>query len=318
MTIENTPTSGTVRIATVAEQLQAEHGRTSFIQPDPVEEPQDAQEEEVVEEGADEQSEDSNEDESAGEDTGEEDTSSDEDEDADEDNVEDSEPVKKTKGNGFEKSLERKMRKIARLERENQELRQGRAPQTIPTTYIPPVSESKPAMINFNGNVEAYVEAISQWSARQAIASVEQTKVQQASTQTWKQREAEYAKQVPEYFEVMEDFKHEMRDVQADEMNRYLADSDVGPQVWHYLAENRDELNRILAMNPYRRVGELGKIEDRFVSPAAPVKTPKVSKAPAPVSREHGAPPVTLKLTDPNLSQAEYREIRQKQLKKRY
>lgn len=61
---------------------------------------------------------------------------------------------------------------------------------------------------------------------------------------------------------------------------RFIAESDKGPQVAYWLAQNRAEAARIASLDPYKQAFELGRLEQR--ASAAPAAR-KVSQAPAPV-----------------------------------
>jgi hypothetical protein len=93
----------------------------------------------------------------------------------------------------------------------------------------------------------------------------------------------------------------------------FIFESEKGPDVTHYLATHRDELERIAKLSPIRQVAALSKIEDQFgdagegerarddgeeedeeeedkgEKPAKPAKpAPRVSKAPPPVKPSGG------------------------------
>lgn len=134
---------------------------------------------------------------------------------------------------------------------------------------------------------------------------------------SYKSREAAFKAVTPGYDEAMQDLFEDYKHVNAPEINSYLVESDVGPQVYHYLATNRAEIDRILALPPHRRLAELGKLEVKVGAPkGAPKVPPKQSKAPAPLTPEKGSAPKIVSLSDPNLPQSEYRELRMKNRKR--
>jgi hypothetical protein len=66
---------------------------------------------------------------------------------------------------------------------------------------------------------------------------------------------------------------------------RFIAESEKGPHVAYWLAQNRGEAARIASLDPLSQAYELGRIEQRInAAPAAR----KVSQAPAPVPRVAG------------------------------
>ena len=301
MTENQTPDTGTVRIASVAEQLENEHGRSTFIQPDPV-----VEDNNEVEEPSEQK---------------EVTTSNNEDESSDE--VDNDDPgeveVEPKHTNGFEKRIERFNRRLteknARIEQLERELGKVAPVQQS----VQAQQQEKPTLEQFGNDWPKYTEALTDWKVNEAIQNQEFKKTQQAQVQTWQQKEQEYAKTVPDYQEVIDEFKQDYAHVNAPDMNIFLAKSDVGPALWYYLAENRDLTNKLIKMEPIERVAELGALQAQLRgAPKAQVQAPKVSKAPAPISKEKGAPPSNTKISDPNLSQAEYRELRMSQRKNRF
>lgn len=89
---------------------------------------------------------------------------------------------------------------------------------------------------------------------------------------------------------------------------RFVAESDKGPQVAYWLAQNQQEAARIALLDPIAQGFELGRIEARL-SVAPTVR--KVSHAPAPVPTVGGGASPAGK--DPaNMSMSEYAEWRRK------
>ena len=210
---------------------------------------------------------------------------------------------------GFEKSLERKLRKIARLEAENAALKSKVSPST--TTDTP-----KPTLQQFNGDIEKYIEAVSEWTRAETIKEFTQNVEFEKKVTTWAEREKEFEQKTPDYREVIEDFKEDMANVYAPEVNFFINDSKIGPQMWYHLATHREDIDRIINLSPLKRVAELGKLEEKLSQKTVAASVKQVSSAPKPVKKETGSLPVTEKKIE-NMSQSEYREYRQKQLQNR-
>jgi hypothetical protein len=100
----------------------------------------------------------------------------------------------------------------------------------------------------------------------------------------------------------------------------YIQESEQGADLLYHLAKHPDTLDRLRKLSPRRFIAELGKLEDRLVTPPEPKAEPKaaepekpkaqVSKAPAPIAPLDlgGAAPVA---KDPaQMSVAELREYR--------
>lgn len=215
------------------------------------------------------------------------------------------------KSNGFMKRIERFERRLAEKEAEinhwrNAALTSGQKEQTQPGPAQAQVNAAEPKFEDYN-DVSQYVNAVTDWKLAQREVMLRQ----QSVAQTYAQKEAEVRSKNPDYEEVLGDFKDRYKNANAPEINQFLIESDIGPEVLYHLANNYDVVDRLLTLPPMRRVAELGKIEATLTSKAAPTKpVQKVSKAPPPVTKEKGVAPVTKRLDDPNLSQAEYRQLR--------
>ena len=219
----------------------------------------------------------------------------------------DDEDDDKKPGKGFEKRIERFNRRIAEKEAEIEHWRKAALAGNQQAPIQAPVQMplEKPTLATFNGDVEAYTDALTDWKLQQKELLSHQQKI----AQTYAEREANVKKAHADYDEVIADFKEKYKYVKAPEINQYLAESDNGPAMFYYIANNTAEVDRILKLSPLHRLAELGKLEARLSAPAAKV-APKVSAAPKPASPEKGSAPVTKNINDPNLSQREYREMR--------
>lgn len=230
-----------------------------------------------------------------------------------------SESEGKKSGKGFEKRIERFNRRLAEKEAEIEHWRkvalqsaQNGTQQTQSATQ-PIVSSEKPKFSDYN-DIEAYTDAMTEWKLEQREIAQRQQKI----VQTFQEREQALRARDPEYDEVIADFKDRYKHVNAPEVNQYIAESEMGPELFYHLANNTAEVDRILGLPPLRRVAELGKLEVKLGSVGSETKPAnKVSKAPPPVNKEKGQAPAVKRLEDPNLSQAEYRQLRM-QNKRRY
>ena len=195
--------------------------------------------------------------------------------------------VEKKSGKGFEKSLERKMRRIARLEQELAAYRSGQAqPQSQRQA---PVQDIKPDPANYQGNWAKFTEDLAAWSGRQAVAQYEYNKTLEQRNKAWNEQVAEVKKSAPDYDDVMEDFKHQFSWVNIPGLNEAIAESPVAVKLWYHLGTNTKEADRIFRLPAHRALVEIGKIESNLVAKKAPaVEVKKVSKAPKPTSSEKG------------------------------
>lgn len=204
---------------------------------------------------------------------------------------------------GFQKRIDRFNRRLAEKDAEIERLQRLAPP-------APPVTTDKPTLDQFT-DVGAYAEAVAEWKVQQALAQVEATAAQRKVAETYQGRVAEFMKSHADFDEVLQDVAHLPV---APEIHEVILDSDVGPALAYHLASNPDVMAKINALPKHRRYTELGKLEDKLTAPA-PVK--KTTQAPAPVKSEKGSAPVQKKIDDPNLTQAEYRALRMKQMGRR-
>lgn len=114
------------------------------------------------------------------------------------------------------------------------------------------------------------------------------------------------------------DFDQAVANLQMVGINRDFLElattSDAGAKLLHHLGTDLDEAARIAALPPVQMARELTKLEFKLSQPATPKP---VSKAPAPVSPISGTKGGSKSLDDPNLTDAEYAELRRKQIAQR-
>lgn len=121
--------------------------------------------------------------------------------------------------------------------------------------------------------------------AAQSATEVIRKEMQQAeANRRWETRQAEYAKQHKDYFEVIN------RPWSCSQpMAEAIKESDEGPAIAEHLAKNPDLAARMSELGPIQAAREIGKIEARIV--ADRTKPKDVSKAPPPPPKVEGAEP---------------------------
>jgi len=220
---------------------------------------------------------------------------------------------------GFERRIEKFNQKLAQREQELDYWRnlalQG---QGQPKTETQVVTADKPKFSDFN-DIEAYTDALTDWKLSQTLSKVQVENQYRDVAKTYEQRLQEFKKTTPDFDSVMADFVEEYGDEQVPEIVQVAFESDIGPQMAYYLAQNMDEVERIRQLPSHRRLLELGKIEAKLAAPAAkPAEPKKVSRAAPPVNPVKGTGRIeTTDLADPNLSYSEWVKRREAQLKKR-
>lgn len=180
---------------------------------------------------------------------------------------------------------------------------------TSPAATVP-VAQDKPKFSDYN-DLEAYTEAVTDWKLERKLQEVTQQSKQNTVKTTYESRVKEFEKVRPDFQEVLA-----YSDVLISQpVTELIMESDVGPAVVLFLAENEDEAERINKLSPARQLAEIGKIEAKLSTKAAANPAKKtVSQAPAPVKPVSGAAPVAKKsLADPSLSPEEWIKMRNKE-----
>lgn len=228
---------------------------------------------------------------------------------SDDEEVESEKPKAKK---GFEKRISKEVARKNEALREAEywkkvALEQGaKAPQE-PTKQD---DASKPKFSDYN-DIEAYTEAVTDWKLERKLQEVQQQNKQKSATETYNSRVREFEKVRPDFQEVLASTELQI----SQPVTELILESEVGPAVVLYLAENEDETERINGLSPARQLAEIGKIEAKLASKATTkVEKKVVSKAPTPVKPVSGSAPVAKKsLDDPSLSAEEWIKMRNKE-----
>ena len=179
-------------------------------------------------------------------------------------------------------------RKEAQREREAREALEARLKALEQKSAPPQAAEEdeKPKPGQFNDAFE-YAEALSDWSARNAIKEKERADAERRAVEQRGQFEKAWADRVAAARASMPDFDDMVNssDVQvSDPVRDAIMESDVGPQILYHLAENPDLGKKLGEMSVIAALRHIGKLEVQFekTEPKKPVVAK--SKAPAPIS----------------------------------
>lgn len=165
-------------------------------------------------------------------------------------------------------------------------------------------------------NDDAYLEALADWKAQQAIATreKEQREAQMKAeseeiVRNWESRQNKAMKEIPDYQEVLEAADVPM----SAHVHQGIVESEVGPHLAYYLALNPGELRRLNGMRPVVALRHMMKIEAALQEEEEPssASAPK-SRAPEPINPVKSGASTTTKAT----SFEEYRRRRQAQKKR--
>jgi hypothetical protein len=153
-----------------------------------------------------------------------------------------------------------------------------------------PESVQKPTPDNYRDAFE-YAEALSQWSAEQALLKREQEVKQkefevqkQKVIQTWQQKLEATIAELPDYEDMVASSNVKVNDTVRDA----ILESDVGPRILYELASDDDIAEKLSTMSTASALKLIGKLEAKFEKTEEPVKAEKKtvaakSKAPEPI-----------------------------------
>jgi len=199
-----------------------------------------------------------------------------------------------------------RQRKIDRLTRENEMLRQQLVQASQPRPAEKPAESAparpaeapgKPKLQDFS-TLEAYQEALTDWKLdqreakrkaddRQAAALAEAQRIQTA----WSSSEQAARAAHPDYDEVLQSVAAPTGPG-VEAATQAMREDEAGPEVLYHLATHREEMERIAAMQPIAAIKAIGRLAAMFAEPPpVPNGKPKVSSAPkppAPMSRQTG------------------------------
>lgn len=219
--------------------------------------------------------------------------------------------------------------KAARLEAELADLRaRMEANQALPAPKDP---DPKPQRSQFVSD-EDYQEALTDWKVDQKLAE-QQREQQQARTEAFQQQLADnWSARLELAKAELTDFDEVVGKSDIDMPNHlYVAivESDMGPQLAYYLAQNPSEARLLKGMSQTSALRMLGKLEEQLANvsekpkeqPATgaekkPEKQVEKSKAPPPIEPLTGASGPVEKPTE-QMTYAEYKAHRQAQIKAR-
>jgi hypothetical protein len=186
---------------------------------------------------------------------------------------------------------------------------QGQQQPSAPAPAGQQQGDSRPTLEQYQGNVEAYTEALTDWKLADRDARQQATQQREAHQSLQQRTEKLYAEAAKiegfdrEAFDELEltpTIVHAMLD----------ADGDIQPHLMSLMAESPDEIARIAKLSPARQAAEIGKLEIKATArKAAPSR---VSRAPPPMDGV-GARNGSHQGSPEGMPHDEYRKMRAKQ-----
>ena len=151
--------------------------------------------------------------------------------------------------------------KAEKLAREVQDLK-GRLDQKKED----PEDNKEPEIDTFRTQ-EEYRSAMKTWAMKEAKREVEagQIKARQEEenrqkSKAWQERSSKLKDEIPGFSEEIAARKVPI----TDEMRDILLDSESGPRIMYYLAENQEQAKRIAGLSVRKMLVEIGRLEARF------------------------------------------------------
>lgn len=189
-----------------------------------------------------------------------------------------------------------KVKKNARYQtkKEIEAFYQGRDSRPEPRQPAAPAEDRPPERGDFN-SYEEFLEATAVFSGGKAAAERitkerSEAKAREAAEASFKKLTA-FQSKVAEKYPDIEDRLEAISDIEMPSgVLQSIAESDLGPDILSYLADNQKECQRIAALSPLAAIREIGKLESKLEAKPEPKKTN--SKAPAPINPGGGGSPV--------------------------
>lgn len=219
---------------------------------------------------------------------------------------------KPKKVGGFQK-------KIAKLKQETEywkaeALRSQSKPLDKVETVIAKDQTLRPKASDFATH-DDYLEALIDHKADQKIQAIQAKRREEEVKSQIETKFNSYRERALAFKETHEDFDEAVESLQiTPAINEAIVDSEHGPEMAYFLAQEPKELERIRSLPYGQAAREMGKLEVKFSkTTTSSVSTTKTPKPITPV-RTRGTS--TLKdISDPNLSQREYNRLREEQIK---
>lgn len=224
--------------------------------------------------------------------------------------------------------LDRQTRNWRALERDRDHWREMAMLHAKPSREAPPADDPEPAdtvktLADFEYDEAKFQKHIFEQAEKRSVAvarrELEQAREQEAAqrrVQSFKAREAEFAKTVEDYEEVAH-YRANINAAMAD----VIRESDDGPALAYHLGKNPEIAEKIAQLPPIAAARELGMIEARLAFEREQAKAAKVSKAPPPPPKVDGVEaPTSVRVDTPegdSLSDEEWVRRRNKQIERR-
>jgi hypothetical protein len=196
--------------------------------------------------------------------------------------------------------------------------------QTAQAQPAPKELDPKPMRSQFVSD-DDYMEALSDWKVDQKLQERQQEETQarinaaqEAMANNWQRRLTAAKAELADFDDVVGKSEIDL----PNHIYVAVVESDFGPELAYYLAQNPDETRLLKGMSPTAALRMLGKLEDRLADAKKPATkdepkpenkaVPETSKAPPPIDPLKDATGAVEKPTS-QMTYAEYKAHRMKQ-----
>ncbi len=225
---------------------------------------------------------------------------------------------------GMQKRIDKLTAKLNEREEVIRDLQQQQPrPNVQPERPLQPVVQTngRPSPLANEDPVD-FLERLTDWKMEQRGQVQKQKEAQENQIKTDQELLTEWNKKVSKATGKYDDFEEVTNSADvplAPYMARAMMESEVGADIAYYLGNNPAEAKRIVSLSPTAQAREIGRLEARFTEQSG---GRKVSSAPDPINPigdkgTTGRVEKAKTLDDPNLSDAEWRALRNEELRNR-
>jgi hypothetical protein len=229
---------------------------------------------------------------------------------------------------GFTKRIDELTRHWRETERDRDHWRELALRNQQPREEPKPVESAAPkTLADFEFDEAKYQTYLFEQAEQRAVKAAERRLQEQQEREAAERRKSSFAQRESEFAKSTKDYHEKTRDPRvpvSQAMAEVIAESEEGPAVAYYLANNLPMAEQIARLPPLAAARELGRIEAKLAAEreAAKAAEKRVSQAPQPPPKVEGAAdgagPVDPSTPESDkLSDAEWARRREAQLKRK-
>lgn len=192
----------------------------------------------------------------------------------------------KPKNLGVQKRLDELTRNWRQTERDRDHWRELALRNQQQPAQKPQAAQGEPTLEQFGGDPAKFYAEHARWAAREELRRAKEEEANQKKQERERERQLKYEERVNKARAKYEDFDDLVTDPSlpvTQDMADYIRDSEEGPEIAYWLAQNPKEAANIAQMNARDADRALARIEARVTQPAPVPNAPKpVTNAPPP------------------------------------